>query len=403
MSSDDGVDASGSFFASVDTKDNIIGEGNDNSSLIKPCSRHPVTSLSSFLPAEILALILQPRWKRCEDREVWKKIVDVLLNCSLVSRAWYEAARAVLYQDIRLSRVNSLRLLLCTETGSLYFTSNMPLPKYPYLRELKVSGQDLYLIAPLLSRLCNLESFEMLQSHNGDDLLEYFSPPHFKLLTLSISQTELSPGLCKWLESSLKSIKCLEVQEIGMSLCHLAKVIGSLVKEVHVKIMVDSIADSDSETISALFAFAGLRRLRIDGSKINKECLLDLRLSLETFTFSEDILSMRTVLVLLCMNWQPSLRLLDVYRMPMSIYFSEQWIATAAEYRDELHSTCVARGIQLNWLPQKNDTGLRSGTQLYRVHIILGLDASVPHALTDIDTVEATTAMSMEKRVPCTR
>lgn len=336
-------------------------------------------------------------------------MVDVLLNCSLVSKAWYEAARVVLYQDIRLSRVNSLRLLLCTvrerfggycpahtlqfmycsphrlnkkqskeyatlageivaccpelrylagDCGSLYFTSNMPLPKYPYLRELKVSGQDLYLIAPLLSRLCNLESFEMLQSHNGDDLLECFSPPHFKLLTLSISQTELSPGLCKWLESSLKSIKCLEVQEIGMSLCHLAKVIGGLVKEVHVKIMVDSIADSDSETISALFGFAGLRRLRIDGSKINKERLLDLRLSLETFTFSEDILSMRTVLALLRMNWQPSLRSLDVYRMPMSIYFSEQWIATAAEYRDELHSTCAARGIQLNWLPQKNDTGM---------------------------------------------
>ncbi|KAG1855868.1 hypothetical protein C8R48DRAFT_675194 [Suillus tomentosus] len=122
--------------------------------------------------------------------------------------------------------------------------------------------------------------------------------------------------------------------------------------------MVDSIAYSDSETILALFGFAGLRRLRVDGLKIDKERLLDLRLSLEIFTFSEDILSMRTVLALLHMNWQPSLRSLDVYRMQMSIDFSEQWIATAAEYRDELHSTCAARGIQLNWLPQKNDTAL---------------------------------------------
>ncbi|KAG2344475.1 hypothetical protein BDR05DRAFT_188806 [Suillus weaverae] len=404
MSSGDGIDASGLFPASVDTKDNmrqIIGEDHDNPSLVEPGSGHPVTSLSPFLPAEILALILQPRRKRCEDREAWREIVNVLLSCTLVSRAWYEAARAVLYQDIRLSRVNSLRLLLCTvrerfgghcpahtlqfmycsphrrykkqpkeyttlageivaccpelrylsgDCGSLCFTSNMSLPEYPYLRELKVSGQNLHLLAPLLSRLCNLESFEVLQSYNGDDLLKHFSPPRFKLLTLSLSQTELSPGLCKWLQFSSQSIECLEVQEIGTSLGHLAKVIGGFVKKVHVKIVVDSIADSDSETISALFGFAGLRRLRVDGSKIDKERLLDLQLSLETFTFSEDILSMRTVLTLLHTNWQPSLRSLDVYRMPMSIYFSEQWIATAAEYRDELHSACAARGIQLNWL-----------------------------------------------------
>jgi hypothetical protein len=404
MSTGDGIEASGSFPASVDTKDNIrqiIGEGNNDPSLAEPGSGHPITSLSPFLPAEILALILQPRWKRCEERETWKNIVNVLLNCSLVSRDWYEAARAVLYQDIRLSRVNSLRLLLHTvrerfggycpartlqfmylsphrrnkkqpteyatlageivaccpelrylagECGSLCFTNNMSLPEYPYLGELKVSGQNLHLLAPLLSRLCNLESLEMLQSHNGDDLLEHFSPPRFKLSTLSISQTKLSPGLCKWLESSSQNIECLEVQEIGMSLGHLAKVIGGFVKKVHVKIVVDSIADSDSETISALFGFAGLRRLRVDGSKIDKERLLDLRLSLETFTFSEDILSMRTVLALLHRNWQPSLQSLNVYRMPMSIYFSEQWIATAAEYRDELHTVCAARGIQLNWL-----------------------------------------------------
>ncbi|KAG1842988.1 hypothetical protein DFJ58DRAFT_805196 [Suillus subalutaceus] len=404
MSSSDGIDASGSFPASVDTEDNIrqmIGEDNDSPSLVEPGSGHPVTSLSPLLPAEILLLILQPGWKRCEDRETWKEIVNVLLSCTLVSRAWYEAARAVLYQDIRLSQVNSLRLFLSTvrerfgghcsarslqfmycsphrrnkkqpkeyatlageivaccpelrylagECGSLCFTNNMSLPEYPYLRELKVSGQNLHLLAPLLSRLCNLKSFEMLQSHNGDDLLEHFSPPRFKLSTLSISQTELSPGLCKWLESSSQSIECLEVQEIGVSLSHLAKVIGGFVKKVHVKIVVDSIADSDSETISALFGFAGLRRLRVDGSKINKERLLDLRLSLETFTFSEDILSMRTVLALLHVNWQPSLQSLNVYRMPMSIYFSEQWIATAAEYRDVLHSVCAARGIQLNWL-----------------------------------------------------
>lgn len=404
MSSDNEIYASGSFPASIDTKDNqrqTSGEGSDNPSLVEPGSQHPVASLSPFLPAEILGLILQPRWKQREDRETWKKIVNVLLSCSLVSRAWYHAARAVLYQDIRLSQVNSLRLLLCTvrerfgghcpahtlqfmyrsphqrnqqqpkeyatlageivaccpglrylagECGSLCFTSNMSLPEYPYLRELKVSGQDLHLLAPLLSRLCNLKSFEVLQSHNGDDLLEHFSPPRFKLLTLSISQTELSPGLCKWLESSSQSIERLEVQEIGVSLGHLAKVMGGFVKKVHVKIVVDSIADSDSETISALYGFAGLRRLRVDGSKIDKERLLDLRLSLETFTFSEDVLSMRTVLTLLHANWQPSLQSLDVYRMPMSIYFSEQWIATAAEYRNELHNACAARGIQLNWL-----------------------------------------------------
>lgn len=321
--------------------------------------------------------------------------MNVLLRSSLVSRAWYEAARAVLYQHIRLSRINSLRLLLCTvrerfgghcpthtlqfihqwpqskeyatlageivaccpelrylagECGSLCFTSNMSLPEYPYLRELKVSGQNLHLLAPLLSRVCNLESFEMLQSRNGDDLLEHFLPPRFKLSTLSISQTKLSAGLCKWLESSSQSIECLVVQEVGASLGHLAKVIGGSVKEVHVKILVNSIAHGDSETISALSGFAGLRRLRVDGSTFDKECLLDLQSSLEAFTFSEDISSMRTMLTLLHANWQPSLQSLDVYRMPMSIYYSEEWIAAVAEYRDELHSVCAARGIQLNWL-----------------------------------------------------
>ncbi|KAG1748548.1 hypothetical protein EDB19DRAFT_1904896 [Suillus lakei] len=141
----------------------------------------------------------------------------------------------------------------------------MSLPEYPYLRELIVSGQNFHLLAPLLLRLSILESFEILQSHNGGDLLEHFSPPPFKLSTLSISQTEPSPGLCKWLESSSQSIECLGVQEIGVSLGHLAKVIGGFVQKVHVKILVDSIADSDSETISALFGFAGLRRLRVDG------------------------------------------------------------------------------------------------------------------------------------------
>ncbi|KAG1849929.1 hypothetical protein DFJ58DRAFT_447313 [Suillus subalutaceus] len=117
MSCGDRIDASGSFPASVYTKNNIrqiTGEGDDNPSLVEPGSGHPVTSPSPFLPAEILALILQSRSKRCEDRKAWRKIVNVLLSCSLVSRAWYEAARAVLYQDIRLFRVNSVRLLLCT-------------------------------------------------------------------------------------------------------------------------------------------------------------------------------------------------------------------------------------------------------------------------------------------------
>ncbi|KAG1818550.1 uncharacterized protein BJ212DRAFT_1346187 [Suillus subaureus] len=399
MSSDDRIDAFGSFPAFVDTTDNIrqiTGEGNDISSVVQPGSRHPVTSLSPFLPAEILALILQPRWKRCEDRKTWKKIVNVLLSCSLVSRAWCQAARVVLYQDIRLFRSNSLRLLLCTvrerfgghcpthtlqfmdrsmrqskvhttlaaeivaccpelrylagEYGSLCFTSNMSLPEYPYLRGLKVSEQNLHLLAPLLSRLCNLESFEMFQGRDGDDLLEHFPPPRFKLSTLSISYTELSPGLCKWLESSSQSIECLVVEGISASLGHLAKVIGGFVKKVHVKTVGFYTINSDLETISSLSGFAGLRRLRVDGQMINKECLLNLQLSLETLTFSEDFASMRTVLALLRTNWQPSLQSLDVYRMTMSIYYSEEWIAATAEYRGELHSVCAARGLQLNWL-----------------------------------------------------
>jgi hypothetical protein len=322
--------------------------------------------------------------------------VNVLLRSSLVSRAWYEAARAVLYQHIRLSRINSLRLLLCTVRerfgghcpahtlqfvhlwpeskeyatlageivaccpelrylageyyGSLCFTSNMSLPEYPYLRELKVSGQNLHLLAPLLSRLCNLESFEMLQSRNGDDLLEHFLPPRFKLSTLSIFKTKLSPGLCKWLESSLQSIECLVVQDVlDTSLGQLAKVIGGSVKEVHVKMRVATTTYSDSEAISALSGFAGLRRLRVDGSKIAKECFLDLQSSLETFTFSEDITSLRTVLTLLHANWQPSLQSLNVYYMSTNIY-PDGWFAVDVKYRDELQSICAARGIQLNWL-----------------------------------------------------
>ncbi|KAG1882750.1 hypothetical protein F4604DRAFT_351384 [Suillus subluteus] len=358
MSYGDRIDASGSFPASVDTKDNIrqiTGAGNDNPSLVEPGSGHLVTSLSPFLPAEILALILQPRSKWYEGRKAWRKIVNVLLSCSLVSRAWYEAARAVLYHDIRLFRINSLRLLLCTVHerfgghcpthtlqfmhhephrcnkkhpqehatlagelvaccpelrylagghGSLCFTSNMSLPEYPYLRELKVFWQNIHTLAPLLSRSCNLESFEIFQGRNGDDLLEHFSLPRFKLSTLSISRTELSPGLCKWLESGSQSIECLVVWGIGASLGHLAKVIGGSVKNVHVKIMVNS----DSETISALSGFAGLRRLRVDGSNLDEERLLNLQLSLKAFTFSENVPSMRTVLALLHTNWQPSLQ-----------------------------------------------------------------------------------------------
>ncbi|KAG2125609.1 hypothetical protein BD769DRAFT_1388447 [Suillus cothurnatus] len=226
----------------------------------------------------------------------------------------------------------------------------MSLPEYPYLRELKVSGQNLHLLAPLLSRLCNLESFEMLQSRNGDDLLEHFLPA-----TLQAFNS---------VDISNKSIECLVVQDVlDTSLGHLAKVIGGSVKEVHVKILVNSIAHGDSETISALSGFAGLRRLRVDGSTFDKECLLDLQSSLEAFTFSEDISSMRTMLTLLYANWQPSLQSLDVYRMPMSIYYSEEWIAAVAEYRDELHSA----GVLYIHLPSKeNNQSLFTGHWLWK-------------------------------------
>lgn len=227
-------------------------------------------------------------------------MMNVLLRCCRVSKALCEVAGEILYRCIPLTQAKSLRLLLRTVfserfdgicparalhfsprfstprpdkmqlrkfaelTGTIVvrcpkliyltgdhssrrFASTRLPPKYPFLTGLRVSGQDLQLLAPLLVQLSNLEFFEMHQSHgDGDGLRHSFSPPTFKLSNISTSQTELSPGLCKWLfSSSSQTIESLEVQEVGVSLCHLIEVIGDFVKKLHIKQMFDMIVRSD--------------------------------------------------------------------------------------------------------------------------------------------------------------
>ncbi|KAG1742260.1 uncharacterized protein EDB91DRAFT_303794 [Suillus paluster] len=188
---------------------------------------------------------------------------------------------------------------LAGDSGSLCSTSNMSLPEYPYLRELKVSGQNPHLLAPLLPRLCNLESFKMIQSHGDGDFLGHYL-------------------MCKWLlESSLQSIESLEVQEIGVSqLGDLAAVIGGFVTGIHVKSLIGCPSWDDSTTIVVLSRFAGLRRLRIDGIIFKTEYSFDLQSSLEAFTITKSFLSMRIVVELLYMHWQSFLQSLNVYGLP---------------------------------------------------------------------------------------
>ncbi|KAG1780535.1 hypothetical protein EV702DRAFT_1194008 [Suillus placidus] len=386
----------------------------DKLSLVKTSRQYPIAPL---LPAEILSLILirsPAQW----TPDAWRENVNVLLSCCHVSKAWGETAREGLYLCIRLSQVESLRLLLRTvhsesfgghcparalhfkpwfstppmphnkqlkkfttlageivsccpklihlagDCGPLRFTSTMALPKYPFLTGLKVSGQDLQLLAPLLFYLCNLESFEMHQSYGDGDVLGLcFSPPTFKLSNILISQTYLSLSLCKWLfSSSSESIESLEVQDVGASLCHLIEVIGDFVKKLHIKHIYSEIL-TDSEAIEALSGLAGLRSLRIDGSwGFKTEPLLNLQSSLETFAFSSCVA--HEVQTRLQSGWQPSLQSLDMYYGPFFSLVS--WRSFIDKMREsyemsgrcELAMTCAARGVQLNEI----DLGVRPKT-----------------------------------------
>ncbi|KAG0695947.1 hypothetical protein DFH29DRAFT_1083155 [Suillus ampliporus] len=111
-------------------------ENNHNSPLVE-ASQNLATSISPFLPAEILALVLEPQWKRSEDRKTWREMANILLSC----------------RELRY---------LAGDHNPLDFASDTSLPEYPYLKKLKVHGQDIHLLAPLLRRLYNLESLELL-------------------------------------------------------------------------------------------------------------------------------------------------------------------------------------------------------------------------------------------------
>ncbi|KAG1718375.1 hypothetical protein EDB19DRAFT_1984693 [Suillus lakei] len=406
----------------------IIGES--NSLLVTPGSdSHLVTSPSSspLLPAEILALIL--RWDRCEEIEAWREMVNTMVSCSLVSKAWYEAARAVLFQDIRLYNLESLRLLLRTvrerfgghcpahalhlsypwlylgprehvmefralasefvaccsklrhiegHNGTLNFSSETSLPEYPHLKKLTVSSQYLHLLAPLLHRACNLKSFEVRWGCSGDKLLEHCSPPpSFNLSTLSISQTELSASECKWLFAlSFQSIESLEVDDVDVSLCYLAEIIGGFVKNLYIRRADRDFIGSRGIKIISLSGFTSLRRFCVDEWDPRWALVGDnLPSSLETFAIPFCMKVVTNVVNLLRSNWQPSLQSLDVYGIPLDVHESPLGAYESPYYelrpldflqslqlmdrwlRDELQRVCVARGIRSNWLTIQNDTG----------------------------------------------
>lgn len=347
------------------------------SSLVEPGSDSYLVTLPSssrFLPAEILALIL--RWDRCEERDAWREMANIMLSCSLVSKAWYEAARVVLFKDIRICEVESLRLLLrtvresfgghcpthvlhlsypwlylargsreqvkefrtlatefvacCPElrhmeghNGILNFSSDTSLPEYPHLKKLAVSSQYLHLLAPLLHRARNLMSFEMRRGRSDDKLLEHCSPPPgFNLSTLTISQPELSASECKWLfASSFQSIESLEVEDVGVSLGYLAEVIGGSVKNLYIRRTVMDFIGSRGIRTMTLSGFTSLRRFRVDEWDPRWELVGDnLPSSLETLAipFSMPVV-ITNVVKLLRSNWQPSLQSLDIW-IPLDVY-----------------------------------------------------------------------------------
>lgn len=352
----------------------MIVESNIPSSLLEPGSdSHLVTSPSSspFLPAEILALIL--RWDRCGGRKAWRKMANIMLSCSLVSKAWYEAARVVLFKDIRLCEVESVRLLLrtvresfgghcpahvlhlsypwlhlrllekvhefrtlatefvacCPElrhieghNGTLNFSSDTSLPEYPHLKKLTVSSQYLHLLAPLLHRARNLKSFEMCQGRSDDTLLEHCSPPPgFNLSTLTIPHTELSASECKWLfASSFQSIESLEVKDVGVSLGYLAEVIGGSVKNLYIRRAAMNFIGSRGIKIMTLSGFTSLRRFRVDEWDPRWELVGDnLPSSLETLAIPFSMGVITNVMKLLRSNWQPSLQSLDVSEILLDV------------------------------------------------------------------------------------
>ncbi|OJA18080.1 hypothetical protein AZE42_09065 [Rhizopogon vesiculosus] len=355
-----------------------------------------IISPPPLLPVEILEQILQPQWKRCEDSDTWKEMANIMLSCSLASRTLYAIARANLYNDIRLPyELKSLCLFLrtlrenfgghcpahalhfvqdlfwrrheqakeytmlaeeiiscCTELRylefegarhPLQFTSGRSLPEYPSLKKLKVSGLDLHFLAPLLPRLRNLESFEVLGCHSICNLVKEHLPPSFKLLTLSISRTRLSRDQCKWLfASSFQSIESLNVQELDAGLGSLADVMGGFVKKLHISRL------RDRQTISG---FVNLQSLRIGEFDLYTRTLLDgMQSSLKTFAFNWSRKAIqRDVPELIRCNWQPSLQSLDIYHCPIVSISNEtrqQLIGI-----DNLIKPCAARGIQINWLP----------------------------------------------------
>ncbi|KAG2151476.1 hypothetical protein DEU56DRAFT_778105 [Suillus clintonianus] len=376
----------------------------DKFSLVET-SQDPIISPSPHLPAEILSLILSkilPSSVKLWTTHLLRGFTHVLLSCCLVSKAWCGPAREMLYKSIRLSQLKSLPLLLRTvrsesfgghcpalalhfrpsfpelavfkeirqfatlageivvccpkllyltgDCGLLDFTSTMSHPGYPYLTYLQVSGQDLELLAPLLPHLCNLKSFEMIQSCGDSDMLnDCFEPPSFKLSKLSISRTE-SPGLCKWLfASSSESVESLTVQEVGSNLQHLIGVMVASVRELHIKSIYYDESETNSEATEFISGLAGLRRLRIDPWYFKTEHLLNLQSSLEKFAFSPYGERVRDVQTLLQSGWQPSLQSLDLHLKPFSSM--EDWarlIDDSRGWQDELTQTCAARGIQLN-------------------------------------------------------
>ncbi|OAX41403.1 hypothetical protein K503DRAFT_502369 [Rhizopogon vinicolor AM-OR11-026] len=226
----------------------------------------------------------------------------------------------------------------------LQFTSGRSLPEYPFLRKLKVSGLDLHFLAPLLPCLRNLESFEVLGCHSSCDLVKEHLPPSFKLLTLSISHTELSRDQCKWLfASSSKSIESLNVQEVGASLGSFADVMGSFVKKLHINRLLDR---------QVISGFANLQSLRID--LYTDSLRHNVQSPLKTFAFSWSRKAIQhNVPQLLRCNWQPSLQSLDIYHSPTVNVenISDETRQRLVAINNHLIEPCAARGIQINWLP----------------------------------------------------
>lgn len=354
------------------------------------------------------------KWDYRRELE-WRAEVNVLMSCALVTKDWSAAANRLLYTGrINLQKRESIQLLYrtieaskkhcliqhlhfscyqreelqselqsmvsqllvrCTnlcylegELGAIAFTSSTQLPTFESLQFLAISNQDFTGLAPLMHRLPNLRTLDVLYfklesqptvrrvgAPRDRGSVPDFPAPIFQLDSLYLSQCDsLSFSHWKWLLSSSTSIKYAQLQEIRDGSAALAEVIGPAVQSLHLKGNLDAPQVGDEEMVQVLPAFTNLESLRISGRDWPWDVLYaNIRSSLESFAISYSAPGAdKLVLMLNDREWQNGITAVTVHHWADTDIFYGVRAEDVKNARKKLEDACAGRSIRLIWITE---------------------------------------------------